>query len=235
MVHHNTGVCRARGGTRMPRSLLPLPLVFTHTSTRRGARPLSRPQVLVGMRQATTEAAAVASSPAGGEAGAWAQPQPQPTALAAAAVDGSDLSMALWALALLRRQQQQQQQQPAADVLQLMPEWLAAWWAAAAEPAVAATFDATCVSQSLWALAELRETPGLPHSGAAAAAAAAASGGAASSTYADAARDAGQQAAAQAAAGAVAALLAALVPQLGQAATADLSTTIAALADLQYR
>ncbi|GLC62198.1 hypothetical protein PLESTB_001854300 [Pleodorina starrii] len=123
--------------------------------------------------------------------------------------DGTDLSMALWALAVLRRP-------PGA-------EWMAAWWRAAADPRVAATFDATSVAQSLWAAAQLKTLT---------------SGGATfdgADMYGSGGGDGREPAAAAAAAAAVAALLAQMSGLLRATSTANLSTTIAALADLQYR
>ncbi|KXZ50116.1 hypothetical protein GPECTOR_18g90 [Gonium pectorale] len=131
------------------------------------------------------------------------------------AVDGTALSMALWAMAVLGRP-------PAAAA-----EWLSAWWAAAADPRVTPTFDATSIAQSLWAAARLQtllapeavpallpdadnSSTGAPGQGSAAACFAPP-------------------------AVAMAALLARASSLLRSAATADLSTTIAALADLQYR
>ncbi|GLI70862.1 hypothetical protein VaNZ11_015881, partial [Volvox africanus] len=128
--------------------------------------------------------------------------------------DGNDLSMTLWALAVLRR----------------LPgtEWMAAWWRAAADPRVAASFDDTCVAQSLWAAAQLRMLAGPVEE---------------ASVYGTIDRDGGdggdgessQPPPQAAAAAAVATMLSRMSGLLRRTSTANLSTTIAALADLQYR
>jgi hypothetical protein len=134
------------------------------------------------------------------------------------AVDGTDMSMALWAAAVLRRP-------PSA-------EWMAAWWRVAADPRVAATFDATSIAQSLWAAAQLRTlldpfddawlygTDG--------------GGGAADSIGGEPGSD-GTAVGQPPSAAAIMALLAQMSSLMRSASTANLSTTIAALADLQYR
>lgn len=119
--------------------------------------------------------------------------------------DGTDLSMAIWALAVLRRP-------PSA-------EWMTSWWQATAAPRVADTFDGTCVAQSLTAAALLRTLMGQPDGRA--------------WLYNKSRGDVeGEE---EVAAAAVAALLARMSGCLRSTSTSNLSTTIAALADLQYR
>ncbi|GIL60316.1 hypothetical protein Vafri_14946 [Volvox africanus] len=135
----------------------------------------------------------------------------------AGTTDGNDLSMTLWALAVMRRI-------PGA-------EWMAAWWRAAADPRVAASFDDTCVAQSLWAAAQLRTLAG-PVEEASMYGSIDGDGG---DSGGDPSQPPPQAAAAAAAAAAVAAMLSRMSGLLRRTSTANLSTTIAALADLQYR
>ncbi|GIL80502.1 hypothetical protein Vretifemale_9687, partial [Volvox reticuliferus] len=124
--------------------------------------------------------------------------------------DGNDLSMTLWALAVMRRL-------PGA-------EWMAVWWRAAADPQVAATFDDTCVAQSLWAAAQLRTLAGPADEAAMYGSSGGGSGG-----------DGESHLSPLPAAAAVATMLSRISGLLRSTSTANLSTTIAALADLQYR
>lgn len=141
---------------------------------------------------------------------------------ASPSLDGTSLSMALWARAVLRRPP------PAA--------WYDAWWRAAADPWVVDTWDATSIAKAMWAAAELRTRyPTTTTTTATQGTDVFSSSSTTNSSASDGGSGGGGEGRLVPPAEGIAALLLRCSHVLGGASMTDLATLVGALAELQYR